>query len=437
MTHSSVEEGLGQRALLGILFTLVYLSWALIFVQPDASIAAGAGADAPAARWQRGDANPPWAVIVSSSAPWYDYRHTANALSVYHLLRALGGVPRDQMLLLLSGVDHACDARNPLPGVIFAPPPGPPPGCSRRQTSTPAASEGILPWNLWTPEAVADVAVGGAGVSIETFLGVLEGRGARLPVPLTAAYLTPEMLALYDTAFLPHLDSDRDTDVIVFLIGHGYPDHFQFNLHEDLSAAEIGRAVERMRRLGRYRRLLFLLDTCQALSLCSAITSPDVVCLASSSATGFGLSSFMDRRVGLHSSSDWFQSLLREVQGGAVLCDGARVMGSREGTRSFGPVDGLQHWTLADFLCPPRQRLWEIPVVEWETFLVALTPSIITTVGRISHLRLFFLRSYSTDGYICARYREITVVHFSCRTYTSNSLVLLSIQWRTITLSLR
>jgi hypothetical protein len=81
---------------------------------------AGAGAGAP-----HGAAPPPrrppgganhtsnWAVLVCTSAYWYNYRHMANTLSLYRTVRRLG-VPDSNIILMLAD-DVACNARNPYP----------------------------------------------------------------------------------------------------------------------------------------------------------------------------------------------------------------------------------------------------------------------------------------------------------------------------------
>ena len=61
-----------------------------------------------------------WAVIVSTSKYWFNYRHTANALSVYHTVKRLG-LPDARIILMLSD-DIACNPRNDFPAQVGAPP---------------------------------------------------------------------------------------------------------------------------------------------------------------------------------------------------------------------------------------------------------------------------------------------------------------------------
>uniref|UniRef100_A0A0A9Z9X4 Putative GPI-anchor transamidase n=1 Tax=Lygus hesperus TaxID=30085 RepID=A0A0A9Z9X4_LYGHE len=58
-----------------------------------------------------------WAVVVSTSRYFFNYRHTANALTMYHLLRRFG--LDDDHIILFLGDSYACDPRNPYPGAIY------------------------------------------------------------------------------------------------------------------------------------------------------------------------------------------------------------------------------------------------------------------------------------------------------------------------------
>ncbi|EDQ89633.1 uncharacterized protein MONBRDRAFT_36955 [Monosiga brevicollis MX1] len=58
-----------------------------------------------------------WVVIVSTSKFWYNYRHTTNALAVYHTVKRLG-IPDERILLMIAD-NHACNPRNIKPGRLF------------------------------------------------------------------------------------------------------------------------------------------------------------------------------------------------------------------------------------------------------------------------------------------------------------------------------
>lgn len=58
-----------------------------------------------------------WAVLVCTSAFWFNYRHVANVLSVYRMAKGLG-IPDDHIILMLAD-DMACNGRNNHQGQVF------------------------------------------------------------------------------------------------------------------------------------------------------------------------------------------------------------------------------------------------------------------------------------------------------------------------------
>jgi phosphatidylinositol glycan class K len=58
-----------------------------------------------------------WAVLVCTSAYWYNYRHMANTLSFYRTVKRLG-IPDAHIVLMLAD-DVACNARNAYPAQVF------------------------------------------------------------------------------------------------------------------------------------------------------------------------------------------------------------------------------------------------------------------------------------------------------------------------------
>src|SRR4051812_41223038 len=59
-----------------------------------------------------------FAVIVSTSRYWHNYRHASNAMLLYRIMRD-AGVPDDNIVLLMAE-QYACDARNVYRGHSFA-----------------------------------------------------------------------------------------------------------------------------------------------------------------------------------------------------------------------------------------------------------------------------------------------------------------------------
>jgi hypothetical protein len=174
-------------------------------------------------------------VILSSSHYFHNYRHTANALAVYHAARE-AGVPDERIVLMLAG-DHACDPRNAAPASV-------------RHTSG-----GRLELN----PCDARVDYRGDEVSVSSFLRVLTGR---VPPGASASR---------------RLLSDWRSDVVVYMTGHGGDGFFKFRDLEELGAAELAAALAQMQAQRRAARLLVFLDTCQAETMAELFSTSGVV----------------------------------------------------------------------------------------------------------------------------------------------------------------
>ena len=51
-----------------------------------------------------------WALLISTSRYWFNYRHFSNTLSVYRSIKRLG-IPDSHIILMLAD-DTACNSRN-------------------------------------------------------------------------------------------------------------------------------------------------------------------------------------------------------------------------------------------------------------------------------------------------------------------------------------
>ena len=54
---------------------------------------------------------------MCTSRFWFNYRHVANTVSVYHTVRRLG-IPDSNIVLMLAD-DMPCNARNPFPAGVY------------------------------------------------------------------------------------------------------------------------------------------------------------------------------------------------------------------------------------------------------------------------------------------------------------------------------
>ncbi|EER17543.1 GPI-anchor transamidase precursor, putative [Perkinsus marinus ATCC 50983] len=181
-----------------------------------------------------------WAILVDTSRYWYNYRHVANTLSMYYQIKRLG-IPDSNIILMLAE-DVACNPRNPAPGYVFNDP------------------DNHL--NLYPPEVEVDYR--GDEVSTENFIRLLTGRHTA------------------DTPKSKRLDTDADSYVLVYITGHSGTDFVKFQDWEEMTSHDIADAFQQMFSQRRYKKLLWLADTCHAATLHDRFYSPNMLCLSSS-----------------------------------------------------------------------------------------------------------------------------------------------------------
>ena len=67
------------------------------------------------------------------------------------------------------------------------------------------------------------------------------------------------------------------------MTGHGGNNFLKFQDQEEINAEELGKAVHQMYIQGRYRNLLFIIDTCQAATMAADLDkTPNVIAISSS-----------------------------------------------------------------------------------------------------------------------------------------------------------
>eukprot|EP00756_Hemistasia_phaeocysticola_P053652 Hpha_TRINITY_DN29608_c0_g1::TRINITY_DN29608_c0_g1_i1::g.165192::m.165192/K05290/PIGK; phosphatidylinositol glycan, class K len=213
-----------------------------------------------------------WAVIVDTSRFWSNYRHVANALTMYHLVRKLG-LP-DSNIVLMLGDDVPCNPRNVLPGTVF----------HNRDHAV----------NLYGD--VVEVDYRGYDVTVENFVRVLTGR--------------------FDEKVPPskRMDSDTGSNVMVFMTGHGGEEFLKFQDATEINSQDLRDAFSQMWTIGRYHSLLFMVETCQAASLLNAFTAPNIIAIGSSMLGENSYSHHNDDKIGLAVIDRWTYYLLEYLQ---------------------------------------------------------------------------------------------------------------------------
>lgn len=196
-----------------------------------------------------------WAVIAALSSGWENYRHQADALAIYHRLRS-AGVPDARIVLVLAD-DVTTDPRN----------------ADR------------------TIRNVAD------GPDLRAFAEVDAHLGALAPADLLA------ILAGAQTDGAPaQLAAGPHDDVLVYLVGHGgrrglyvgAADATGAGAGGFIGAAELRGAIADRWAAGGYRRMLILVEACDAGVLGEGLDVPNALLIASAGAAESSFSANWD-----------------------------------------------------------------------------------------------------------------------------------------------
>lgn len=181
-----------------------------------------------------------WAVLVSTSRFWFNYRHMANVLSMYRTVKRLG-IPDSQIILMLSD-DVACNPRNLFPGSVFN-----------------NADKGI---DLYGDSIEVDYR--GYEVTVENFIRLLTDRWGP------------------DHPRSKRLLTDENSNIFIYMTGHGGNEFLKFQDAEEISSWDIADAFAQMHEKKRYKEIFFMIDTCQANTMYSKFYSPNILSVGSS-----------------------------------------------------------------------------------------------------------------------------------------------------------
>ncbi|KAG5513901.1 hypothetical protein PMAC_000523 [Pneumocystis sp. 'macacae'] len=198
-----------------------------------------------------------WAVLVSTSRFWFNYRHMANALGMYRTIKRLG-IPDSQIILMLSD-DIACNSRNAFPGTVFH------------------NADRVL--DLYGKDIEVDYR--GYEVTVENFIRLLTGR-----VPPN----TPRSKKLL---------TDERSNIFIYMTGHGGDNFLKFQDSEEICSQDIADAFQQMWEKRRYHEILFMIDTCQANTMYSKFYSPNVLAIGSSELNESSYSHHSDHDIGV------------------------------------------------------------------------------------------------------------------------------------------
>lgn len=161
-----------------------------------------------------------WAVLVSTSRFWFNYRHLANVLSLYRTVKRLG-IPDSQIILMLPD-DMACNPRNSFPGSVF--------------------NDKSRDLDLYDDKG--DEGMGGIEVDY---------RGYEVTVENFIRLLTDRWPADYPRS--KRLMTDDRSNILIYMTGHGGNEFLKFQDAEEISSFDLGDAFEQMWEKKRYDAL--------------------------------------------------------------------------------------------------------------------------------------------------------------------------------------
>lgn len=198
-----------------------------------------------------------WAVLVSTSRFWFNYRHMANVLSMYRTVKRLG-IPDSQIILMLSD-DVACNSRNLFPGSVF----------NNKDHAIDLYGESV------------EVDYRGYEVTVENFIRLLTDRWSE------------------DQPKSKRLLTDENSNIFIYMTGHGGDDFLKFQDAEEIASEDIADAFAQMYEKKRYNEILFMIDTCQANTMFSKFYSPNILSVGSSELDESSYSHHSDVEIGV------------------------------------------------------------------------------------------------------------------------------------------
>lgn len=198
-----------------------------------------------------------WAVLVCTSRFWFNYRHIANTLSLYRTVKRLG-IPDSQIIVMIPD-DMACNPRNSFPGTVY--------------------NNADRALDLYGDNIEVDYR--GYEVTVESFIRLLTDRHDE-NMPRSKRLLT-----------------DERSNILIYMTGHGGNEFLKFQDTEEISAFDIANAFSEMHQKNRYHEILFMIDTCQANTMYTKFSSPNIIAAGSSEIDESSYSHHADQDVGV------------------------------------------------------------------------------------------------------------------------------------------
>ena len=172
-----------------------------------------------------------YAVILSTSTYFHNYRHTSNAASIYHTLKSLGNVP-DENIILMIAADTSVDNRNVYKHTVKS----------------------------YIPKDRAST----RDSAINTFHNIdIDYRGQEVTPELFRRIL----LGKQDVQSRSLLNINENDNILIYMTGHGGDQFFKFHDQTEMTSVDIANIIHEMKLLKRFKNMMWIVDTCQAFTL--------------------------------------------------------------------------------------------------------------------------------------------------------------------------
>ena len=222
-----------------------------------------------------------WAVVVSPSTTWSNYRHQADAFAMYQLLRHHGY--DDDHIVLIVEDNLANDSRNTFPGQIFVERSNDPAAASDQFVNDDVRKNAVVDYHFsdLQPADLADIMMGRSS--------------SRLPQVIRPT---------------------ASSDVFFFWSGHGGSREGPLWGNEDaytyFGKDRIRNIVKEMG--GSYRRMMFAIETCFSGQWGDALMGlPDVLVLTAANAQESSKADVHDRDLGVYLSNAFARTFRRQI----------------------------------------------------------------------------------------------------------------------------
>jgi ABC-type branched-subunit amino acid transport system substrate-binding protein len=209
-----------------------------------------------------------WAVVIGTSDTWANYRHQADALAMYQLLKR-HGYPDDHIILIIED-NLAYDSHNLYPGVIRVRPDGE---------------------NVYVD---VDVDYHISDITIDDLKQIMLGQASdRLPQ------------VIQPTAH---------DNVIVFWCGHGNYDKLAWGSDHVIYGSDVREILDAMNEAGNYRKILFSMDACYSGSIGEACTGvPGALFISAANANESSKADMKDSEMGIWLSNGFTRAFQETI----------------------------------------------------------------------------------------------------------------------------